>query len=91
MRNLTKYRLTWLYNQWTLKREGSIHLTEVFRGQTKENATEASARLLEGTGSSLYIHHENGQLDEKRLYPQPVACKKTFRKSLPPNTGTAST
>lgn len=84
MRNLTKYHLTWLYNHWTLKREGSIHLAEVFKGLTKDEAIEASARFLTDTGSALHIHHKNGQLDEKRLYPLPSNLKKS-RKRSPPN------
>lgn len=81
MRNLTKYHLTVLYNHWTLKREGSVQFTQVFRDLSREAAIQAASTLLNGTGASLSIHHKNGQVEEKRLFPHTTVLKKPLRKA----------
>ncbi len=70
MKNLTKYRLTWLYNKWTLKREGYVQLVATFGDMTQLEAAEACAQRLNGTGALLFIHQKSGQLLEKRAFPR---------------------
>lgn len=67
---MQNYHLTHDDGQWKLKREDAERATAAYGDATKQEAIRQAAQHLEGTGSSLKIHLQNGQFEEERTYPR---------------------
>jgi hypothetical protein len=62
--------------EWRLQAEGGSTI-KAFGNATKAEAISKSARLMEGTGTSVKIHKLDGTIGEERSYPRSADPKRS--------------